>query len=109
MQFYPKEDGVVLDYIRVRQGNRALGATLFADALRAAGIPQPRFVESSPIVNEPLLKLLQSGDDTAIAQAQRFWRLQSLSFAKALGATVLCTGLVKNARGNWIARGELSY
>ncbi len=109
VQFWPKGDGVVLDYIRVRHGNHALGATLFAEALREAGISRPRFVESSPIVNAPLLKLLQSDDPADVAQAQRFWRLQSLLFVKAIGGTVLSTELVKNARGNWIARGQVAY
>ena len=39
VQFYPKGEGVVLDYIRVRRGNRFNGATLFADALRALAGP----------------------------------------------------------------------
>ena len=109
VQFYPKEDGVVLDYIRVRQGNHTFGATLFVEALRAAGIPQPRFVESSPIVNVPLLTMLKSGGAADLARAQRFWHIQSLVFAKAIGATLVSSELVKNARGNWIARGQLSY
>ncbi len=109
VQFYPKDDGVVLDYIRVRQGNHSFGATLFVEALRAVGIPQPRFVESSPIVNVPLLALLKSGGAADIAHAQRFWHIQSLVFAKAIGATLVSSELVQNARGNWIARGELAY
>ena len=109
VQFYRKGDGVVLDYIRVRPGGHDLGGTLFADALRAAGIPQPLFVESSPIINPSLSKLIQSGTAADLELAQRFWRIQSLAFAKALGAAVKHTELRKNRLGNWIATGELSY
>jgi hypothetical protein len=109
IQFYPKGEGVVLDYIRVRKGNHSVGAIFFAEALRAAGIPQPRFVESSVITNEALLTLVKSGDASDFTQAQRFWHLQGLIFAKALGAHVLCSEIVKNPEGNWIARGDLSY
>ncbi|HEY7349735.1 MAG TPA: hypothetical protein VH599_15575 [Ktedonobacterales bacterium] len=109
MQFYPKGDGVVLDYIRVRRGNHSVGAPLFANALQAAGIFQPRFVESSPIINPTLSKLIQSGASSDFAQAHRFLRIQALAFAKALGATMLCLEIVKNPHGNWIARTQLSY
>lgn len=109
VQFYRKGDGVVLDYIRVRQGGHNLGGTLFADALRAAGIPHPLFVESSPIINPTLSKLVQSGTDADLTLAQRFWHIQALAFAKAIGASVKHAELRKNRLGNWVATGELSY
>ena len=109
IQFYPKGDGVVLDYIRVRESSHRHGWALFADALRAVGIPQPRFVESSPIISPVLSKLLQSGDAADCTRAQRFWHIQALAFAREIGGMPSNVGLVKNPRGNWIARGDLTY
>jgi hypothetical protein len=109
IQFYPKGDGVVLDYIRVREGSHRHGWALFVDALREAGICQPRFVESSSIISPVLSKLLESGSEADIARAQRFWHIQALAFSREIGGTPGNVGLVKNARGNWIARGDLTY
>jgi hypothetical protein len=109
IQFYPKGDGVVLDYIRVREGSHHHGWALFADALRAAGIPRPAFVESSPIISPVLSKLIQSGRESDLATAQRFWHIQALAFAKEIGGTPINPELAKNPRGNWVARGRLSY
>jgi hypothetical protein len=109
IQLYPKGDGVVLDYIRVREGSHHHGWALFADALRAAGIVRPRFLESSPIISPTLSKLIQSGTASDLALAQRFWHIQALAGAKAVGATLTSAELLKNPQGNWIARCQVSY
>lgn len=109
IQFYPKGDGVVLDYIRVREGSQHHGWALFAEAMRAAGIVRPRFLESSPIISPVLSKLIESGKASDLALAQRFWHIQALAGAKAVGATLTSAELLKNSWGNWIARCQVTY
>jgi hypothetical protein len=104
--FQPKGEGVVLEYIRVRPGYPHPGARLFADALKFAGINRPKFIESTPILNTRIQRLIQSGD---LAQVQRMIRVQTSLLAKELGATVSVAEVVKNEAGNWVARAQLTY
>jgi hypothetical protein len=104
--FQPKGEGVVLEYVRVRPGYPHSGARLFADALKYAGITRPKFIESTPILNTRMLNQIRSGN---LDQAQRAVRVQALTLASELGATVKVAEVVQTAAGNWIARVELSY
>ncbi len=100
--------GVSLEYIRVNPSSTVKGPQLLADALKAAGVPRPEFIESTPILNKTISRLL-AGTPEEIAGAQRILRVQALSLAKALGAKLENAAIVKNQAGNWVARVTLSY
>ena len=114
IMFRAEGEGVILEHIvnpnpfgKLGTGGRPINpAAIFADALRSLGISQPKFIESTPIINRKLTTMLNSGN---VAQANEILRRQSSPFKQLFGAKSINASFVKNRAGNWIARVELTY
>lgn len=101
----PEDGGAIIEYIERGSQPKGSGGQMIADAVREAGIDQPKNLIFHNVINEPTLEALANGapiEQTVLGRTMT-------SAAEKLGARVQNMRLETDGLGKISIRGELVY